>query len=143
MKRSELEKRLALVYALCHKVQGSGVDSHWALSDHDGNGIARPIDYDLDTFQEKTRDNIGKAIRIDNSFHCLDEHGSYCGWADFSIIFPNNKPIDEYRLVFRGQVAQQLQRKHDIREYLDQLIIGAIYDIQKEQEDRSKEANQG
>lgn len=139
MKRAELESRIALLYALCHKIHGAGVDDTWKFTCHDlaSQGtytIVEPTKHTCNHVREKVMNIKSKVLRLDNSFHCLDNNGFYCGWAPFSIIFPNNKPIDEYRLVFRGPTAQQLQRKHDIREYLDEVIIGAIHDLQKEEE---------
>lgn len=148
MHRNEMEARIALLYDLCHRVHGAGVDDAWKFTCQDLAAkstytIVTPTSHTLDHVREKVMNIKSKVLRLDNSFHCLNDAGFYCGWAPFSIIFPNNKPVDEYRLVFRGQTAQQLQRKHDIREYLDQLIIGAIYDIQKEQEAKAKESDQG
>lgn len=136
MKREELEERIALLYDLMHATHGSGIDYPWVFAVKDPeNGYLYPANFQMTLFdcQDKVLQFRSKSITIANSFHCLDENGNYHGWADFSVIFPNNKSLDEYRIVFHGAESQRLQKKHDIKEYLDQVIIGAIHDLQETQ----------
>ena len=132
MKRTDMEARIAILYDLCKRVHGSGVDWAWEFAAHDITGgytIINPC-YPLDTVKAKVMAIKSKVLRLKNSFHCMNEHGGYSGWADFTIIFPNNKPLDEFRIVFRGPSSQRLQKRHDLKEYLYQLIHGALHDIQ-------------
>lgn len=54
-----------------------------------------------------------------NSWHCMNEHGFYEGYADFSLILYYKKHVKDFRLEFNGYRAHQLNRKHMIREYLE------------------------
>lgn len=139
MKRKELEARITLLYDLMHKTQGSGIDAVWHFTAKNNQLLSVSYDYlaHMNCSLQYCLDTVpltrSKVLTINNSFHCMDEHGFYSGWADFSVIFPNNKPLDEYRIVFHGVTSQRLQKKYDIKEHLDQVIIGAIHDLQETQ----------
>jgi hypothetical protein len=57
-----------------------------------------------------------------NGWHGMDEHGFYCGWAHFTLIFEYDKPIEDFRLTFAGDnFTQALARKLMLREYLPEI----------------------
>ena len=68
----------------------------------------------------------GKYFKCLNAFHCMDEHGYYDGWVDFSVIIPKNKPLD-FKLHFHGDYAQGKNRKYMLRDYLEDTIYNALY----------------
>jgi len=74
-----------------------------------GSGI------DCDWFCEKN--GAGKVVCY-NSYHCMDEFGYYDGYADFSVRWVAGKEKD-FRLMFHGVNGQYLDRKYQLREYLE------------------------
>lgn len=60
-------------------------------------------------------------VCLTNSYHCMDSYGFYDGWADFSIVADVGQPHD-FRLVFHGRSAQYLNRKHMLRDYLEDMF---------------------
>jgi len=85
-----------LIQALPH---GSGIDLDW--------------DAEVNT--------AGKVV-CSNSYHCMDDVGGYCGWADFSIRW-NPGDFGNFRLMFHGQWAQYLNNRYGLRDYLEETIL--------------------
>lgn len=86
-----------MIKAMTEVVHGSGVDLKWTFR------VSR------------------SGIWAYNSFHCMDEHGGYCGWADFAVFVPWADP-SSWRLMFKGPHAQRLAKRHDLRSYLEDTI---------------------
>ena len=86
---------------------GSGIDCNW-------------------TFTEQKSGNI----LAHSSFHCMDEHGGYDGWADFTVIFKKNAPLADFVLQFNGKTAQYKNRRYMLRDYLEATIYHYIRDMQ-------------
>ena len=80
---------------------GSGIDCDWEIDDK------------------------GDKLIASNSYHCMDDVGFYDGWADFTLHIPKSKPLD-FKLHFNGQVAQYLNRKYMLRDYLEDTIVQFI-----------------
>ena len=76
---------------------GSGIDYTWKIVDRGGYYICN------------------------NSFHCMDQNGMYNGIANFSLVIPKKNP-QEFRLHFRGSSSRYLNRKHLLREYLEDIL---------------------
>lgn len=60
-----------------------------------------------------------------NAWHCMNEHGYYDGWADFSIVFPQNSTNlrDDFALHFHGDIAQRKNKQYMLREYLEDTFV--------------------
>lgn len=86
------------IYKFIGDLHGSGIDSAWSV--------------------EETK----SSWRVSNSFHTMDEWGGYDGYADFTVIFPNNESMGEFKLEFNGQEAQRQNQKHMLRDYLEDTI---------------------
>jgi len=99
--KNEIEPKVwTLAKYLADQVHGSGVDSDWKLMKEKSFAV------------------------IKNSFHCMDEHGYYDGWQDFSIKLPLNGDVMHFKLVFNGD--QYLAQKNMLRDYLEQLFAERI-----------------
>lgn len=118
MRKSQFEDRVKILDLVMKKVHGCGVDKTWKFNWYHIGMEPRPMS--------------NKILEISNSFHCMNNQGAYCGWADFSVIFNYVDAMDEYRIVFHGQLSQRLQQRHDIREYLDEVLIDAIHCAQED-----------
>lgn len=86
---------------------GSGIDCDWTLDVKRGKVVAS------------------------NSYHAMDEWGSYDGWADFYIAVPTKSPKD-FAFHFHGKLAQYLNRKYALREYLEDEMYCALEELWKE-----------
>ncbi|MDD5454009.1 MAG: hypothetical protein PHW62_00715 [Candidatus Ratteibacteria bacterium] len=89
---------IAKVNGFIRELHGSGINSGWSV--------------------EETK----SSWRASNSFHAMDEGGFYDDYADFTVIFPKNESMGEFKLEFNGQDAQRLNQKHMLREYLEDTI---------------------
>jgi len=94
---SDQEK--AVIEALPH---GSGIDGDWYCE----------------------RQQNGKVVCY-NSYHVMDEWGSYRAWADFSIRFTSDAPQD-FRLMFHGKRSQYLNQHYQLRDYMEDTIYCAM-----------------
>lgn len=83
---------------------GSGIDCKWEIED------------------------MGKYFKCLNSFHCMNEHGMYCGYADFTLIIPKKNPL-EFRLHFNGKDSAYLNERYMLRDYLEDTFHYAIDDL--------------
>jgi len=81
-----------------------------------GSGI------DCDWHIEKAKS--GKIV-AHNSYHCMDDMGGYCGYADFSIRWTPGQEKD-FRLMFHGREAQYLNTKYMLRDYLEDTFYHAL-----------------
>lgn len=62
-----------------------------------------------------------------NAFHCMNDAGYYEGFADFSVKFHKPKSdLSEFVLVFNGDEASYLNKKHMLRDYLEETIHYAV-----------------
>lgn len=104
MKKQLREARLALLEEIGKKLHGSGIDATWKYEE------------------------TSHGIRMKNSFHCMDQHGYYCGWADFSYFFAWNSKLIDFRLRFHGPQAHYLARKNDLRPYLEDSMVHFLPD---------------
>lgn len=57
-----------------------------------------------------------------NSYHCMDDNGFYCGYADFTITFHPYKALMAFTLQFNGRQAQALNKRFMLRDYLEDTI---------------------
>jgi hypothetical protein len=73
---------------------GSGIDCKWEIEDK------------------------GKYFKCVNAFHCMDDHGYYCRYADFTLIIPKKNPLD-FRLHFNGKYSAYLNTRYMLRDYLE------------------------
>lgn len=82
---------------------GSGIDCKWTF-DYQKNGkvIAR------------------------NSYHCMDDNGFYCGYADFTVKFHLYKALTAFDLQFNGVRSQRLNKKKMLRDYLEDVIYHTL-----------------
>lgn len=64
-------------------------------------------------------------LRARNSFHCMNEHGYYDGYADFTLLIPIESPID-FKLQFNGSTAQYKNRKYMLRDMLEDTVFYAL-----------------
>jgi len=67
----------------------------------------------------------GKVI-AQNSYHCMNEPGYYCGYADFTIKFNLVEDLRSFTLEFNGSYSQALNRKHLLRDYLEDTIYNSL-----------------
>ena len=80
---------------------GSGIDAKWEF-DYQKNG----------------------AILAICSYHCMDNHGYYCGWQDFKVKFAAGEPLVDFTLHFTG--GDYLSRKNMLRDYLEDTLRYSI-----------------
>lgn len=104
MRKQEKAERLVVLAGIAKKLHGSGIDKDWVL------------------------DATTQGIWMRNSFHCMDQHGSYCGWADFSYFFPWNEKLVEFDLRFHGPASHYLNRKCMLRDYLEDSLVHFLPD---------------
>lgn len=104
MKLSFIESNFDLIEDYLLKVlpHGSGIDCRWQF-DYQKNG----------------------KIKSTNAFHCMDENGYYCGYADFTLTVDLDKPAD-FRLVFNGSDSHRLNSKHMLKDYLEETFHDAL-----------------
>ena len=68
----------------------------------------------------------GKLLAI-NAFHCMNDAGYYEGFADFTVKL--NAPFgdqQDFNLSFSGDRAKRLNKKHMLREYLEETLHYAL-----------------
>ncbi len=72
-----------------------------------------------------------------NSFHCMNEHGMYDGYADFYIVVSKNletlnpgtwleRQCVDFKLRFQGKLAQAKNTKYMLREYLEDTLAYSL-----------------
>ena len=84
---------------------GSGIDCEWALK------LTTP-----------TR------VNAVNSYHCMDEHGYYDGYVDFTVHF-DIADKDVFRITFRSDYQNRKREKqYMLREYLEETISQSLQD---------------
>lgn len=95
---------IEIIYEHLEKIlpHGSGIDSDW----------------NFDTLKN------GKVI-VSNSFHCMNENGYYCGYADFSIAIDLQNPLD-FKLTFHGKFSHYLNSRYMLKDYLEDIIYAAL-----------------
>lgn len=84
------------------KLHGSGIDYDWHI------------------------DETKSAIKATNAYHTIDESGLYDPIVDFTITFPKNEPMDNFKLTF-GSGSQHQAKKYMLRDYLED-TIGSVLD---------------
>lgn len=104
MKQDQKTERRLQLLKITEKLHGSGIDAKWLI------------------------DDTSQGMWLKNSFHCMDQHGYYCGWADFSYFFAWNSKLTDFRLRFHGPQAHYLARKHDLRPYLEDSMVHFLPD---------------
>lgn len=67
-------------------------------------------------------------ILASNAYHCMDENGFYCGFADFTVKTDLAKPED-FVLQFNGKLAAKLNDRHILRDYLEETIHYALTNV--------------
>ena len=60
-------------------------------------------------------------IVFSSGYHCMDEHGYYCGWCYFKIRLDLLDPLD-FKLNFVGKQSTYLNEKYCLREYMEDTI---------------------
>lgn len=83
-----------IVYELNQKFSGSGIDAGYKCGK-----ISK------------------KHIYIESSYHCMNEHGYYDGWQEFSIRIPITTDWHDWKLLFRYDHYKA--DKYMLREYLE------------------------
>ena len=108
MKLSFIESNFDLIEDYLLKVlpHGSGIDCRWQF-DYQNNG----------------------KIKATNAFHCMNEGGYYCGYADFTLTVDLDKPAD-FRLVFNGSESHRLNSKYTLKDYLEETFHYALTSTQ-------------
>jgi len=79
---------------------GSGIDGKWHYSENSSHWL------------------------FHNFYHCMDDNGMYCGYADFTIKVKKSFPVrgEWWTLQFNGDNSQYLNKKHYLRDYLEDTI---------------------
>ncbi len=72
------------------------------------------------------------SLRFYNGFHCMDEWGGYDRWADFYILIKDGTPLTDFTLHFSGPDSQYANQKYMLRDYLEETIYHALYELEKE-----------
>lgn len=90
-----------LVEKFADELHGSGVDADWHITE------------------------TKQSFRASNSFHLMDEYGGYIAWVDFTVIFPKNKDMEDFKLQFAGDMNYYVQR-YMLRDYLEDTIYYTI-----------------
>lgn len=73
-------------------------------------------------------------VWLSNSYQVMNEHGAYCGWADFSLFFKWNEPLIPFKLQFNGKGAAYLNRKYALREMLEDRVRSVLESTCKSEE---------
>lgn len=81
------------------------------------------INYDWDIEETKT------SFRASNAYDPMGESGMYDSPADFTVIFPKGKDMQDFKLQFNGKVAQRMNTKHALRDYLEETIAFTIEEL--------------
>lgn len=68
-----------------------------------------------------------QSLRISSSYHCMDDHGYYDGWADFTMIISFNKDIGYFKLQFDGKESQAKARKYCLRDCMENAIFDSLH----------------
>jgi hypothetical protein len=103
--RSEFASKL--IEVLPH---GSGIDCDW--------------EYDVP--------ETSNTVRLSNAYHCMNEHGYYDGYADFTLIVnprTDENGLYDFKLQFNGRDSHRLNYKYGLREYLEDTLGSALNDI--------------
>lgn len=66
-----------------------------------------------------------KKIYIYNSFHAMDNNGFYYGYADFKLVIDRNDLLN-FKLNFMGKLAQYINRKNFLRDYLEDIYYNYL-----------------
>ena len=66
-------------------------------------------------------------IRMQCSYHAMDENGMYDGWVDFTVIIDADDE-EYFRLMFHGDKSRRMAEKYGLRDYLEQTIMGELYE---------------
>ncbi len=85
---------------LIREVHGSGIDADWSKPHKKNYAV------------------------IKNSFHCMNEHGEYIGYQEFSLLLPLNGDVSNFKLVFHSPAY--LARKNQLRDFLEDLFAEEI-----------------
>ena len=83
------------------------------------------INYDWNIEETKT------SFRASNSYDTMDEWGGYDAPADFTVVFPKDKDMQDFKLQFNGKVAQRLNTKYALRDYLEDTMYDVIENLDK------------
>lgn len=67
-----------------------------------------------------------KTVHFSNAYHCMDEHGSYDRYADFTLIV--SLEAFNFKVQFNGNTSQKLNYKYGLREYLEDTLAWALND---------------
>lgn len=67
-----------------------------------------------------------QSLRISSSYHCMNYHGYYDGWADFTMIISFNKDIGEFKLQFDGKESQAKARKYCLRDCMENTLYESL-----------------
>ena len=83
-------------------LQGSGINYNWEIHE------------------------IKNSMIVSNNFDTILENGMYDSTAPFTIIFKKDQPMSKFVLQFNGKEGQYQNRKHMLREYLEDTISFTI-----------------
>ena len=86
------------------KLHGSGIDYNWHI------------------------DETKSAIKATNAYHSMNDVGMYDAIINFTVSFPRNEPMGNFKLTFRSGSHRQAE-KHMLREYLDDTIASVLDEL--------------
>lgn len=81
---------------------GSGIDCDWSFD-----------------YQQNSK------ILASNAYHCMNENGFYCGYADFTVKIDLTKLL-HFTLHFNGNSSAKLNTRYMLRDYLEETICYAL-----------------
>lgn len=89
-------------------IHGSGIDCEW-------------------TFKIN---NKSRYVFAYNSYHVMNENGIYDGYADFKLKISVENPVS-FKLTFSGRQGGELNKKHMLRDYLEETFYWNLEEITK------------
>lgn len=66
----------------------------------------------------------------ENGFEPITEAGFYDSAAQFEVVIPKAKPT-EFKLHFEGALAQRMNQKYQLRDYLEEVLGQSLEEAEK------------
>lgn len=89
---------LAKVESFTENLHGSGINYKWSI--------------------EETK----TSFRASNAYDVMNEGGFELGGAEFTVIFPKNESMGEFKFKFNSPWAQRMNQRYMLRDYLEDTI---------------------
>jgi hypothetical protein len=112
MKKTELDSFdravMTTIENMIRKVlpSGSGFDGEWGIEMDLTKGL----------------------VKCSSTFHCMNENGYYDGWCNFNVTIKLGD-AEYWRLTFCSDADRRLAAKYDLRDYIEQTIWEAFYEM--------------